>query len=164
MSTIIATADLCDDFEREVQICEPIWHSFGQNIAFHGVIETVKCYEDNSVVKSILAEKNGDGRVLVVDAGASMRRAHLGDNLAQQAVDGGWVGVIVYGLIRDSAIINTLPIGVKALGTHPLKTEKRNEGQRGVALHFAGVQVKSGDYCYADSDGIIFAERALHSD
>lgn len=162
MSQTIATADLCDDFADEVQISDPIWRSFGQHIAFHGAIETVKCYEDNSMVKTILGEQNGDGRVLVVDAGASLRRAHLGDNLAQQAVDGGWVGVIVYGLIRDSAIINTLSIGVKALGTHPLKTDKRNEGQRGIDLQFAGVRICASDYCYADSDGVIFAKRALH--
>lgn len=162
MRDYYATADICDAHEQAVQVADPIWQSYGEHCHFHGTIETIKCYEDNSLVKSLLAQKNGNGRVLVVDAGASQRRAHLGDILAQQAVDGGWAGIIVYGLIRDSGIINQLPIGVKALGTHPMKTDKRNEGQQGITLQFAGVRVKSGDYCYADSDGIVFADKALH--
>lgn len=159
--THYATADLCDDFEDDVQIAAPIWRDFGQHLAFHGEVVTVKCFEDNSKVKEQLATA-GNGRVLVVDAGASNRRAHLGDLLAQQAVDNGWAGVVVYGMIRDSAVINTLPIGVKALGTHPLKTEKHGEGQVGIRVQFANLTINQGDYLYADSDGIIVANRRLH--
>lgn len=159
--THYATADLCDDFEDDVQVAAPIWRDFGQHLAFHGEVVTVKCFEDNSKVKEQLATA-GNGRVLVVDAGASNRRAHLGDLLAQQAVDNGWAGVVVYGMIRDSAVINTLPIGVKALGTHPLKTEKHGEGQVGIRVQFANLTINQGDYLYADSDGIIVANRRLH--
>lgn len=159
---LIATADLCDDFEQQLQISAPIWRSYGQHVAFHGKVVTVKCFEDNSKVKGLLATA-GNGRVLVVDAGNSQRRAHLGDMLAQQAVDNGWIGVVVYGLIRDSRVINQLPLGVKALGTHPLKTEKNGEGQTGITLQFANMTVRDGDYLYADEDGIVVAEQALHN-
>lgn len=162
MKSNIATADLCDEFENQLQISAPIWRSFGQHTAFHGKVATVKCFEDNSKVKELLATQ-GNERVLVVDAGNSHRRAHLGDLLAQQAVDNGWVGVVVYGLIRDSAVINTLPIGVKAIGTHPLKTEKNNEGQIGITLQFANMTITDGDYLYADADGIVVASQMLHS-
>lgn len=161
MQTPIATADLCDDHEQQLQISAPIWKSFGQQSVFHGQIVTVKCFEDNSKVKEVLATA-GNGRVLVVDAGNSQRRAHLGDMLAQQALDNGWVGIVVYGLIRDSRIINQLPIGVKALGTHPLKTEKYGEGQIGVNLVFANMCIADGDYLYADEDGIVVAKQPLH--
>lgn len=159
---IIATADLCDDFAEQLQISAPIWRDFGQHTAFHGKVATVKCFEDNSKVKELLAT-HGNGRVLVVDAGNSNRRAHLGDLLAQQAVDNGWVGVVVYGLIRDSAVINTLPIGVKAVGTHPLKTEKNGEGQIGITLQFANMTIADGDYLYADADGVVVAQQILHA-
>ncbi|PIE46006.1 MAG: ribonuclease activity regulator protein RraA [Gammaproteobacteria bacterium] len=157
----IATADLCDDYAEQLQISAPIWRSFGQHAAFHGEVVTVKCFEDNSKVKEQLATA-GNGRVLVVDAGNSQRRAHLGDLLAQQAIDNGWVGVVVYGLIRDSAVIANLPIGVKAVGTHPLKTEKNGEGQVGITLQFANMTIDSGDYLYADEDGIIVAKQPVH--
>lgn len=161
--TSYATADLCDEFEEQLQISAPIWQSYGDQSMFHGEIVTIKCFEDNSKVKEQLATP-GNGRVLVVDAGASKRRAHLGDLLAQQAVDNGWVGVVVYGVIRDSAVINTLPLGVKALGTHPQKTDKRGEGQVGVTVQFANMAIDNGDYLYADQDGIVVAKKPLHSE
>lgn len=157
----IATADLCDHFASHLQISEPIWHNFGQHHAFHGKVVTVKCFEDNSKVKEQLAI-TGHGQILVVDAGNSQRRAHLGDRLAQQAIDQGWGGIVIYGLIRDSAVINQLAIGIKALGTHPLKTNKNNEGQIGIPLQFANITVEQGDYLYADEDGIVVAKHALH--
>ncbi len=161
MQTLFATADLCDEFEQQLQISSPIWQSYGQHTVFHGEVATVKCFEDNSKVKELLATA-GNGRVLVVDAGNSRRRAHLGDLLAQQAVDNGWTGVVVYGLIRDSRVINQLPLGVKALGTHPLKTEKNGEGQTGMTLQFANMIINDGDYLYADEDGIVVAQSKLH--
>ena len=101
------------------------------------------------------------GRVLVIDAGGSMRRAVLGDLLAKKAVDNGWSGIVVYGCIRDSAAIADMSIGVKALGTHPLKTDKRGEGQRDIPVRFGGVTFRPGDWLYADEDGVIVARRAL---
>ncbi len=162
MKNLIATADLCDKFEQQLQISAPIWQSYGEHAAFHGTVATVKCFEDNSKVKELLATA-GSGRILVIDAGNSRRRAHLGDLLAQQAVNNGWVGVVVYGLIRDSRIINQLPLGVKALGTHPLRTEKNNEGQTGITLQFANMTINDGDYLYADEDGVVVAKQALHN-
>ena len=107
-----------------VQYLEPIYKSYGSKKRFEGKIVTVKCFEDNSLVKKTLAQ-SGDGQVLVVDAGGSLRCAVLGDNVTLSAVKNNWAGIVIYGLIRDAQIINTLSIGVKALGTHPLKTVKK---------------------------------------
>jgi regulator of ribonuclease activity A len=154
------TTDLCDQYPDEVAILEPIFKDYGGTRRFAGPVATIKCFEDNSRVRDLTAEQ-GLGRVLVIDAGASMRRAVLGDLLAQKAVDNGWEGCIVYGCIRDSAAIAGMQFGVKALGTVPLKTDKRGEGQRDIAVQFAGATIRPGDWLYADEDGVIVAHRAL---
>jgi regulator of ribonuclease activity A len=154
------TADLCDQFENELEVCEPLFRDFGGRTHFAGRIATIKCFEDNSLVRTLVAE-SGEGRVLVVDAGGSVRRAVLGDLLAQKAVQNGWSGVLVYGCIRDSAEIGTMGLGVKALATHPLKTDKRGEGQRDIPVRFAGVVFRPNDWLYADEDGVIVARREL---
>ena len=154
------TADLCDRFAAELQVGELVLRDYGGKRRFAGQIATIKCFEDNSRVRDLVAEK-GRGRVLVIDAGGSMRRAVLGDMLAQQAVDNGWSGVIVNGCIRDSFAIGKLPLGVKALGTCPLRTDKRGEGQREVPVRFAGVNFRQDDWLYADEDGLIVAPRQL---
>ena len=110
--------------------------------------------EDNSWVRKVL-EEDGTGRVLIVDGAGSRRCALLGDQLAQLAVRNGWSGVVVNGCIRDSAVIATLPLGVKALGTHPMKTVKRNEGEQDAVVRFAGVTFSTGGMLYADGDGIV---------
>jgi regulator of ribonuclease activity A len=156
----IKTADLCDEFTDEVDACEPLFRDFGGELRFGGAIATIKCFEDNSLVREITGE-SGNGRVLVIDAGGSMRRAVVGDVLAKKAVDNGWSGIVVYGCIRDSAALATLPIGVKALGTHPVKTDKRGEGQRDVVVRFGGVTFRPGEWLYADEDGIVVARRQL---
>lgn len=158
--TLFKTADLCDLHAGELQICEPLFRDYGGRLCFSGPIRTVKCFEDNSRVREAL-ESPGEGHVLVVDAGGSRRCAMLGDNLAQLAIDNGWSGVLLYGCIRDSADIGRMPIGVKALATHPLKSEKRGEGLRDVELRFAGVCFRPGAWLYADGDGVIVAERDL---
>ncbi|HLS82870.1 MAG TPA: ribonuclease E activity regulator RraA [Steroidobacter sp.] len=154
------TTDLCDQFGDELQICEPIFRDYGARRTFGGRIATIQCFEDNSRVRELVAEQ-GEGRVLVIDAGGSMRRAVLGDMLAQRAVDNGWSGVIVYGCVRDVAALAGMQIGVKALGACPVKTEKRNEGRRDLPVRFAGVVFRPGEWLYADEDGVIVAERAL---
>jgi regulator of ribonuclease activity A len=156
----IRTADLCDQFSDELQVCEPMFGDFGGKLQFGGQIATIKCFEDNSLVRDLTAEA-GNGRVLVIDAGGSMRRAVLGDLLAKKAADNGWVGIVVYGCIRDSAAIADMNIGVKALGSNPLKTDKRGEGQRDIVVRFGGVSFRPGDWLYADEDGVIVAPRAL---
>ncbi len=148
------TADLCDDYADQLQIVEPGFLDYGSKPCFSGPISTIKCFEDNSLVRTQLSTP-GEGRVLVVDGGGSKRCAMLGDLLAQMAVDNGWNGIILYGLIRDSYDINQMPIGVKALGTHPLKSKKMNIGEIDVATHFCGVHFRPGDYLYADQDGIV---------
>lgn len=137
-----------------MRVCEPLFRDFGGRPRFAGPVATVKCFEDNSLVKAALAEP-GEGRVLVVDAGGSTRRAMLGDLLAASAVANGWSGVLMYGCIRDSAEIAGMALGVKALGTHPMKSEKRGEGIRDVPVTFGGVTFRTGDWVYCDEDGVI---------
>ncbi len=156
----IRTADLCDEFSDQLDICEPLFGDFGGQLQFGGQIATVKCFEDNSLVRQLTAEA-GKGRVLVIDAGGSMRRAVVGDQLAQKAADNGWSGLVVYGCIRDAAALADIAIGIKALGAHPLKTDKRGEGQRDIAVRFGGVNFRPGDWLYADEDGVIVARRSL---
>ncbi len=154
------TADLCDAHADHLQVAEDDFADFGGSASFCGPIETVKAFEDNSRVREAVNEP-GAGRVLVVDGGASMRRAMLGDNLAAAAVKNGWTGIVINGCIRDSAEIGGMPLGVKALGTCPMKTEKRNLGERGVPVRFAGITFSPGHYLYADDDGIVVSPKEL---
>jgi len=154
------TADLCDEYPDSLQICEPGFSSYGGEPRFFGQISTIKCFEDNSLVREAVAEP-GEGRVLVVDAGGSRRCAMLGDLLAAKAAAKGWSGVLLYGLIRDSADIAGMDLGVKALGTHPLKSVKKGVGERDVVVRFAGVTFVPGEYLYADEDGIVCSSTAL---
>lgn len=154
------TADLCDQFMDQLQVLEPIFQAYGQHDYFEGPIYTLKVFEDNTLVRETLSEP-GQGRVLVVDGGGSLRCALLGDNLAAMAVKNDWKGIIIYGCIRDSEDISTMEIGVKALDTFPVKSIKRGEGQKDIPVHFAGVRFASGDYIYADPDGIVLAKQKL---
>ncbi|MFV8835990.1 ribonuclease E activity regulator RraA [Aquisalimonas sp. APHAB1-3] len=157
----LKTTDLCDDHSDNLSIASPMFRDFGGRREFHGPISTVKVFEDNSLVREALSEP-GEGRVLVVDGGGSMRCALLGDNIAELAINNGWNGVVVYGCIRDSADIATMDIGVKALNTHPLKSVKKGVGERDVSVTFAGITIRAGQYLYADEDGLIVAQEALH--
>jgi regulator of ribonuclease activity A len=154
------TADLCDAHERDLHVVESMFLRYGRLAAFDGPIATVKCYEDNSKVREALSEP-GEGRILVVDGGGSQRRALFGDMLGELAVRNGWKGIVINGCIRDSAAIDELEIGVRALGTIPLKTHKRGDGQRDVSVSFAGVTFRPGEHLYADADGIVVAARPL---
>lgn len=154
------TADLCDNYDAELSILEPVYLSFGKQSRFYGQVSTVKCFEDNSLVRTAL-ESLGEGRVLVIDGGGSMQCALLGDQLAELAAKNKWNGIIVNGCIRDSVDISGIGIGVKALATHPLKSVKLGVGQRDVDVSFGGVTFSPDNYVYADEDGVIIAERAL---
>jgi len=154
------TADLCDEYPDSLQICEPGFSSYGGRPRFFGQISTIKCHEDNSLVREAVAEP-GEGRVLVVDAGGSKRCAMLGDMLAAKAAAKGWSGVLMYGLIRDSVDIAQMHLGVKALGTCPLKSVKKGIGERDVVVRFSGVTFVPGEYLYADEDGIVCSATAL---
>ncbi len=156
----ISTPDLCDEHPQHVQVCELAFNGYGQHMRFGGEIETVKCFEDNSLVKQALA-RDGAGKVLVVDGGGSHRRALCGDQVAADAVKNNWAGLVIYGCIRDVDEIDELAIGIKALGSVPVKTDKRGEGQANVALRFGGVIFTPGQYVYADRNGVIIAENSL---
>lgn len=158
----LKTTDLCDNHPDKVRVSEPIgFNNYGGEMMFHGQIETVKCFEDNSLVRKAL-EQNGEGKVLVVDGGGSMRCALLGDMLGELGVKNNWRGVVVYGCIRDSGAMANLQLGVKALATIPLKSNKRNEGQQNIPVRFAGIDFVPGEFLYADEDGIIVSKEALH--
>ncbi len=154
------TTDLCDNHSDTLAIAEPGLRDFGGRLLFHGPISTVKTFEDNSRVREALGEP-GDGRVLIVDGGGSMRCALLGDMLAANAIENGWAGVIVNGCIRDGAAIAEMDIGVKAYSTHPLKSVKRGLGDRDVPVRFAGADFIPGHFVYADVDGIVVSQVAL---
>ena len=156
----IKTTDLCDTHPDKIRVAEPGFSDFGAEIDFSGRIHTIKCYEDNSLVRKAL-ESDGDGKVLVVDGGGSMRCALLGDMLGDLAIKNKWKGIIIYGCVRDSAALALLPLGIKALDTIPLKSNKRNEGQDNITVHFAGVDFIPGEYVYCDADGIILSKELL---
>lgn len=156
------TPDLCDRYSdtHHLQIAEPIFRPFGGKSAFSGRVTTLKIFEDNVLLRTVLEEKV-ENRVLVVDGGGSHRCALLGGNLAKLACDNGWQGIIVYGCIRDSVEVNRLPIGIRALHTHPLKSHKKGGGDRDILVTFAGINFRTGYYVYADEDGIVVSEDEL---
>ncbi len=156
----IATADLCDAYPDRVRVAAPMFTSFGGVHAFGGEVVTIKCFEDNSLVREQVREPGG-GKVLVVDGGGSRRRALLGDRVAAAAAEHGWAGVIIYGSIRDAAAVGQIALGVMALGTIPVKTEKRGLGDLNVPVTFGGVTIHPGEYVYADADGVIVSAERL---
>lgn len=155
-----ATTDLCDDHADKLQVAEPVFRDFGSTTRFHGPITTLKLFEDNSLVRDTL-ETPGNGGVLVVDGGGSMRCALLGGNLAVLAQDNGWAGVVVYGCIRDHEEIEATTVGVKALAAHPLKSRKQGVGEKNIPVRFAGVSFEPGAWLYADRDGLVVSPKAL---
>lgn len=156
-----STADLCDAHDGKVRVATPILRSFGGKSAFHGRIATLKLFEDNGLVRKTL-DTPGDGRVLVIDGGGSLRCALLGDQLAALAVKNGWSGIVIWGCIRDSTAIGAMDLGVFALATHPQKTVKKNLGDPEVTVTFAGIDFVPGEWLYADPDGLIVSTVKLH--
>ncbi|MEO0585434.1 MAG: ribonuclease E activity regulator RraA [Bacteroidota bacterium] len=156
----IVTADLWDEHAPALRLLNLELKSYGRQTSFFGEIVTLKVFEDNSWVRKILAEK-GDGKVLIVDGGGSKRCALVGDNIAQLAIENGWEGIIVYGCIRDSKVINEMDIGIKAVGTCPAKSIKRNVGVEGESLCIEGTDIVPGTYVYADEDGVLLSAENL---
>ena len=156
----ISTPDLCDENEGLVQVVDPLLKNFGGTSAFAGQIVTIKCFEDNSLVKSQAATP-GNGRVMVVDGGGSTRRALLGDMIAANAVENNWAGIVIWGSVRDVDALSKMKLGIQALGAIPVKTEKRGLGDLGVPVSFGGVTFRPGDWIYADNNGVVVAEREL---
>lgn len=172
MTPIFSSCDLCDahktDLSGSFRVLPPVMRDFGALSKFCGPVVTVKCFEDNTLVKaavdSVGFEDTPQGRVakvLVVDGGASMRRALLGGNLGAAAARNGWAGVVIDGCVRDVAELGVLPVGIRALASNPMPTEKRNEGQRDVPVQIQGVWVCPGDWLYADDDGVVISAQRL---
>ncbi len=159
-----ATCDLCDahkgDDSGAFRVLPPVFRDFGARLRFAGPVVTVKCFEDNTPVKRAV-ESPGEGRVLVVDGGGSLRRALLGGNLGAAAARNGWAGVVIDGCVRDVAELRVCEVGIRALASMPLPTERKTEGLRDLAVQIQGVWVRSGDWLYADEDGIVIADRSL---
>lgn len=152
--TFRPTADLVDDIGADVRSCDVQFRQFGARTEFAGPISTVRCFQDNALLKSVLSEP-GDGRVLVIDGDASVHTALVGDVIAELGRSNGWAGLIVHGAVRDASTLRTLEIGIKALGTNPRKSTKTGDGERDVPVGFGGVTFVPGDIAYSDDDGIV---------
>ncbi|XP_021734377.1 putative 4-hydroxy-4-methyl-2-oxoglutarate aldolase 2 [Chenopodium quinoa] len=157
----VATAEVCDANSHliqsgELRALQPIFHIYGQRQVFSGPVVTVKVFEDNVLIRDFLEEK-GNGRVLVVDGGGSLRCAILGGNPVQQAQNNGWSGIVVNGCIRDVDEINSCDIGVRALASHPMKANKKGLGDKHVPVTIAGTRICDGEWLYADADGILIS-------
>lgn len=172
MTTTYATSDLCDvhkdDTSGSFRVLPPVFCSFGALPRFSGSVVTVKCFEDNTLVKAAVESPGWEdtpsgrvGKVLVVDGGGSLRRALFGGNLGAVAAKNGWAGVVIDGCVRDTLELATHQIGIRALALMPLPTEKRSQGQSNVPVQIQGVWVRPGDYLYADEDGIVVGAAPL---
>jgi regulator of ribonuclease activity A len=148
------TADLYDEYEEKLQSCDTQFRQYGGRAEFHGRIVTVRCHEDNALLKSVLTEP-GEGRVLVVDGGGSLHRALMGDVIAGLATDNGWAGVVINGAVRDVVALSALDIGVKALGSNPRKSTKTGSGERDVPVTFGSATFTPGAEVYSDEDGVV---------
>lgn len=152
--------NLCDQHGDALQVADPLFHNFGGKPLFYGQAVTLSCYEDNSLVRELVT-RPGQGRVMVIDGGGSLRRALLGDQLAIKAAEQGWEGILIHGAVRDVGTLATLALGVKALAACPVKTEKRGQGELDAVVSFAGMTIHPGDYVYADLNGVLVSATRL---
>jgi regulator of ribonuclease activity A len=161
-----ATCDLCDAHEQKLSegslaILPPVFKAFGKRVRFHGPARTLKVFEDNVLVRAAL-ETPGEGSVLFVDGGTSLRCALVGGNLGVLAQNNGWAGIIVNGCVRDTEELNQCDIGIRALATHPRRSIRKGLGEKDLIVDVAGVMVRPGDWVYADADGVLIARSILH--
>ena len=157
----LATADLFDQYEAQVSSCETQFRQFGGRRVFNGPIATVRCFQDNVLLKQVLS-KPGAGRVLVVDGGGSLGAALMGDAIGALALGNGWNGVVLSGAVRDTVALGALAIGVKALGSNPRKSRKLGAGEADVPLSLGGVTFVPGHWLYSDDDGILVSATSLN--
>jgi regulator of ribonuclease activity A len=153
------TADLVDDIGPDVRSCDVQFRQFGARTQFAGPITTVRCFQDNALLKSVLSSP-GDGGVLVIDGSGSLHTALVGDLIADLGRSNGWSGVIVNGAVRDAAALRDIELGIKALGTNPRKSEKTGAGERDATIRLGGVEFVPGDIAYSDDDGIVIVAAA----
>jgi regulator of ribonuclease activity A len=149
-----ATADLVDRIGPDVRSCDTQFRQFGGRTEFAGPISTVRCFQDNALLKSVLSQP-GQGGVLVIDGDGSLHSALVGDLIAELARSNGWAGLIIHGAVRDAAALRGIDIGIKALGTNPRKSGKTGDGERDVELSLGGVVFVPGEIAYCDDDGIV---------
>lgn len=172
MLTSFATCDLCDTHKNQMpdqfRVLPPVFRDYGSCRVFAGPVETVKCFEDNTLVKAAVdscgtveTAQGLVGKVLVVDGAGSLRRALLGGNLGAAAARNGWAGVVLDGCVRDVAELAPLAVGIRALAAMPLPTEKKNQGLKDIPVQIQGVWVNPGDWLYADADGMVVSARPL---
>ena len=159
---LVATADLYDEHAEGLEVCGTPLRRYGALAAFHGKISTVRCFEDNVLVRRMLSGE-GAGRVLVVDGGGSLGAALVGDVVAGLALENGWAGVLLNGAVRDVAALGKLGIGIMALGSVPRKSAKAGAGETNVPVAFGGARFVPGGWVYADEDGVVVADRRLHA-
>ncbi|MEB3049563.1 ribonuclease E activity regulator RraA [Mycolicibacter sp. MYC123] len=148
------TADLVDDIGADVRSCDVQFRQLGARTEFAGPISTVRCFQDNALLKSVLSSP-GHGGVLVIDGAGSLHTALVGDVIAELGRANGWAGLIVHGAVRDAATLRTLDIGIKALGTNPRKSTKTGAGERDVVVELGGISFVPGEIAYSDDDGIV---------
>jgi regulator of ribonuclease activity A len=163
--TNFATTDLCDDNamlleDGRLAVLPPVFRHFGQRQRFAGRVVTLCVFEDNALVRATL-ETPGEGQVLVIDGGGSLRRALVGGQLALLAQDNGWAGIVIDGCVRDCEEIASCDIGIRALAPIPQRSARKGTGERNVRVQVAGVPVNAGDWVYADADGILIAQQRL---
>jgi regulator of ribonuclease activity A len=154
------TADLVDEHESSLRCCEVQFRQFGGAAGFAGPVRTVKSFEDNTLIKQALSGP-GEGAVLVVDGGGSLRCSLLGDYMVGLGMKNGWAGLVLWGAVRDTVALAQLAIGVKALGANPLRSTKTGSGQRDVAVSFGGMVFRPGDWLYSDEEGIVVSDHRL---
>lgn len=150
----MSTADLYDEHGDALASCDVQFRQFGAVSGFSGPAVTVRCHEDNALLKSVLSEP-GAGRVLVVDGGGSLHTALMGDLIAGLAVSNGWAGVVIHGAVRDVAVLRTMALGIKALGSNPRKSTKTGAGERDVPVTFGNATFGPGDLVHSDDDGVV---------
>ncbi len=160
--TNISTCDLLDAHgpSGRANACDVQFHQYGGKLQFAGPVHTIKCHEDNTLVKQTLGE-SGNGGVLAVDGGGSLRYALLGDIIGEMAVKNGWAGVIIFGAVRDTVALKSLDVGIKALGANPRRSLKNGGGMVDAPVSFGNVTFKPGGWIYSDEDGVLFAESEL---
>ena len=157
------TSELCDLFADSVDVLEPIFVSFGGRLSFGGEVTTVKCYEDKGLIDRVVAE-NGEGKVLLIDGGGSLRRALIDAQVAQTAADNQWEGIICFGSVREVDVLEELDLGILAVGSIPVLADSEQTGDVDIAVNFAGVTFLPEDHIYADSTGIVLSPEPLDVD
>lgn len=157
------TSELCDLFADSIDVVEPIFISFGGRDSYGGVVNTVKCFEDKGIIEQLI-QQPGEGKVLLIDGGGSLRRALIDSNIAQTATDNGWEGIICYGCVREVDQLEDIDIGIHAIGAIPVGADAEETGTTDCAVNFGGVTFLPDDHIYADTTGIVLSPEPLDID